>query len=90
MPGKKYVLDHVSLEFRQVRLAGKMLFGRLFFWFFLSLMAAGVYSFFVSHFIGSPKKILLNRQLQEEKLNHAMIQQDMMKFYSRVDRKSVV
>ena len=86
MPGKKYVLDHVSLEFRQVRLAGKQLFGRLFFWFFMSLMAAGVYSLFFVHFIGSPKKILLSRQLQEEKLNHAMIEQDMLKFYLRVNQ----
>jgi murein DD-endopeptidase MepM/ murein hydrolase activator NlpD len=77
LPGRKYELDHGTLEFRQVKLAGKRLLGRLFFWFFISLMSAGVYALFVGHFLGSPKMSLLNNQLEEEKLRYFLLQKEM-------------
>jgi len=85
MPLKKYELDNGSLQFKQVKLGGKQLLQRVLFWFFISLTAAGVYSLFIVHFIGSPKKILLNRQLEELKLNHSMVQKDMEKLYTSIN-----
>jgi murein DD-endopeptidase MepM/ murein hydrolase activator NlpD len=81
---RKYVLDQSSLEFRQVNLAGRQLLGRLLFWFFISLMSAGVYALFIGHYIGSPKKILLQRQLEEEKLKYQLMQKDMSQFYQHL------
>lgn len=85
LPRKKYVLDQETLEFRQVKLAGRQLLGRLFFWFFISLMSAGVYTLFVGHFLGSPKTSLLNDQLEEEKLRYFLLQKEMAHYAGVVD-----
>lgn len=83
--GKKYELDHGTLEFRQVKLAGRRLFGQLFFWFFISLMSAGVYALFVGHFLGSPKKSILNSRLEEEKLRYFLLQKEMTHYAGVID-----
>ncbi len=83
--GKKYELDHETLEFRRVKLAGRRLLGRLFFWFFISLMTAGVYALFVGHFLGSPKKSILNSRLEEEKLRYFLLQREMSQNAEVVD-----
>ena len=70
---RKYVLDLSDLQYKQVRLPWKKKLLRLSLWIAVSLVVATIYGTFFENMFGSPKERLLNQQVENLKLQYALI-----------------
>lgn len=70
---KKYILDLTDLQYKQVRLPWKAKILRLLFWFAVSIAITVFYGVVFRSLFGSPKEKLLNRQVENLKLQYSLI-----------------
>ncbi len=70
---RKYVLDLSDLQYKQVRLPRRVKFFRYFLWFSASVIVALLYGTFFEKTFGSPKERILKQQVENMKLQYALI-----------------
>ena len=70
---RKYILDLSDLQYKQIRLPFRMKLLRAFMWFALSLLMTLVYVYIFRSIFGSPKEKLLTQQVENMKLQYALV-----------------
>ncbi len=71
--GRKYVLDLIDLQYKQVKLAWKERLWKFFLLFLASLIVALIYGTLFQKMYGSPKEAVLYQELENMKLQYSML-----------------
>ncbi|MDX9812132.1 MAG: M23 family metallopeptidase [Bacteroidales bacterium] len=71
--GRKYVLDLIDLQYKQVKLAWKERIWKLFLWFLASVIVTLIYGTLIQKLFGSPKEAVLYQELENMKLQYSML-----------------
>ncbi len=71
--GRKYVLDLIDLQYKQVKLAWKEKLWQFFLWFVASVAVALIYGTIIDKFFGSPKETVLKQELENMKLQYSLL-----------------
>jgi len=71
--GRKYVLDLIDLQYKQVKLAWKERIWKLFLWFLASVIVTLIYGTLIQELFGSPKEAVLYQELENMKLQYSML-----------------
>ena len=71
--GRKYVLDLIDLQYKQVKLAWKERLWKFFLLFLASLIVALIYGTLVQKMFGSPKEAVLYQELENMKLQYSIL-----------------
>ncbi len=71
--GRKYVLDLIDLQYKQVKLAWKERLWKFFLWFLASVFVALIYGTLFQKMFGSPKEAVLYQELENMKLQYSIL-----------------
>ena len=74
MPDRKYFLDITDLQYKQVKLAWKDKFMRIFLWLTLSIAIAVLYGIIFKNIFGSPKEKVLSQEIEDLKLQYTLLE----------------
>ena len=74
MPDHKYFLDITDLQYKQVKLAWKDKFMRIFLWLTLSIAIAVLYGIIFRNIFGSPKEKVLSQEIEDLKLQYTLLE----------------
>ncbi|HUU99542.1 MAG TPA: M23 family metallopeptidase [Bacteroidales bacterium] len=74
MPDHKYFLDITDLQYKQVKLAWKDKFMRIFLWLTLSIAIAVLYGIIFKNIFGSPKEKVLSQEIEDLKLQYTLLE----------------
>lgn len=74
MPDHKYFLDITDLQYKQVKLAWKDKFMRIFLWLTLSIAIAVLYGIIFKNIFGSPKEKVLSQEIEDLRLQYTLLE----------------
>lgn len=82
---RKYILDLSDLQYKQIRLPFRMKLLRAFMWFALSVIMTLVYVYIFRSVFGSPKEKILTQQVENMKLQYALVGRQLDNSMSRLN-----
>ncbi len=85
MRNRKYFLDHNDLQYKQVRLPWSKKLLRLFMWFAITVGVTFVYGSVFENLFGSPKEKMLNREIDNLKLQYTLAGKELDNAYEMMN-----